>query len=82
MRKLSHQANVLPQEQADFKGAQQTGGDGRRIPLAQGAVGKVGGNDHRAVLQEPVIDDAVEDGLGELGGHFGAQIVHDQQVAV
>ena len=69
-------------EEKQLIAAQKPGGDLGRVAPPDFVGGQIGGDDGRPAGEHPAVDQGIQGGQRELGGHFRAQVVQDQKVAV
>lgn len=74
-------ADILAEEWQDLVGTLDTGEDGRAVAMAQLLRGQVGADDGGPAGEHTAVDDLIEGALDKGGGHLGAQVIQDQQVA-
>ena len=73
------QPDVIAEEPQRQKLAEQAGGHGRRVFLAERFRQQVGVDDHGALSHQAVVDQVVQRG-NRKGSTFGAHIVDNEQV--
>ena len=78
---LLEHPDVVPRKTITLIRSQQTRRDLRRVALFELGGGEVGGDDGGKAIHEAGVDDLIEGGDDELGGHFGAEVVDDEKVA-